>query len=90
MSDTDKFKNMLDNSGDMSAKIKYQINKAREIMCKHKSFKKLSLTEQLEQSITICIIAQQTSRDDLQEAYLSTREKSNLPFSINNRDENPN
>lgn len=46
-------------------KIKYQINRAREIMLRHDAFNRLNVELQLDQCVTICLIASHTSRRDL-------------------------
>lgn len=43
-------------------KLKHQLNRVRGLMIKHRSFNAMSAKEQFDQSVTICIIANQSTR----------------------------
>lgn len=71
---------------DLFDKLGNQIKNVRETMLKYDEFKKLSAQSQFDFCCTICMIATQTSREDLSKVKLSGRDlKEVFEYSINRK-----
>ncbi len=71
---------------DLYDKLGNQIKNVRETMSKYNEFKRLSAQIQFDFCCTICMIATQTSREDLNKVKLSGRElKEVFEYSINRK-----
>lgn len=69
---------------DLYIKLGDQVNNVRQTMSKYNDFEKLTAKSQFDICCTICIIATQTSREDLEKVKLSGREsKEVFEYSIN-------
>ncbi len=71
---------------DLFDKLGNQIKNVRETMSKYDDFTKLSAQSQFDFCCTICMIATQTSREDLNKVKLSGRESNEVfGYSINRK-----
>lgn len=73
-------------ASDVYDKLGNQIKNARETMSKYNDFRQLSALSQFNFCCTICMIATQTSREDLYKIKLSGKEsKEVFRYSINRK-----
>ena len=87
MKKTDEFNKLIYEAygvTDLYDKLGNQIKNVRETMSKYNDFKKLTPQSQFDFCCTICMIATQTSREDLHKVKLSIRDsKEVFEYSIN-------
>jgi len=89
MKKTDEFNKLIDKAyvaSDLHDKLGNQIKNVRETMSKYNDFKKLTAQSQFDFCCTICMIATQTSREDLTKLRSSGRDLNEVfEYSINRK-----